>query len=325
MRRKEVAEGRAEIGGEAELAARAAWLYHVGGMLQAEVARELGLSLFKVNRLIAYAAEHGIARIMVDGPIADCVMLERRLATRFDLNFVRVVPDLGESQRPMRALGVAGASYLYSVIESETHSVIGIGHGRTLAAVSQCFPARTSRHVQFVTLLGSLPARLSAHPFEVVYSLADRTGSVAHLISVPLYANDAEDRVVMLRQTGVRKAFSFVDQASLCLLGIGSVTDKEQTDVRVEAFGSEDLAAVREAGAVGELLGVFFDAEGRRVDVPLHDRVVALAPEQLRGREAVGIAGGDPKAPAILSILRARVLSGLITTDATARSLLVEG
>ncbi len=322
MKRRDGADGRMESDAEAELAARAAWLYHVGGLLQAEVAKQLELSLFKVNRLIAYAAERGIVRVLVDGPIADCVILERRLTEKFELGFVRVVPDLGERRMPLHALGVATASYLHGVIESKRHRVIGVGHGRTLAAASQLLPARKASHVQFVTLLGSLPSRLSALPYEVVYGLTDRTGSLAHLISVPLYADDASDRDVLMRQAGVRRAFDAAEQASLCLLGIGSILDKEFTDLRMEAIGPEDLDEVRRAGAVGEILGCYYDLDGRKVGTSLHDRVIAFAPEALRGREAIGVAGGEYKAEAILSVLRAGILSGLITTDATARKLL---
>ena len=322
MKRRDGLDGRADSDAEAELAARAAWLYHVGGLLQAEVAKELDLSLFKVNRLIAYATERGIVRVMVDGPIADCVTLERRLTERFQLASARVVPDLGDKRMPLHAIGVAAASFLHGEIESKRHRIIGVGHGRTLAAASQNLPARKVSHVQFVALLGSLPSRLSAHPFEVVYALADRTGSSAHLISVPLYADNADDRHVLIRQSSVRRAFAAADQASLCLLGIGSVADKEGTDLRMEAIGAEDLAEVRRAGAVGELLGFYYDAEGQRVQASLHDRVIALDPDQLRGRQAVAVAGGEPKVDAILAIQRTRVLSGLITTDGTARKLL---
>ena len=324
MKRRDGVEGRVDNDAESELAARAAWLYHVGGLLQAEVAKELHLSLFKVNRLIAFASERGIVRIMVDGPIADCVMIERRLAERFDLRSVRVVPDLGDRRMPLHALGVAAASFLHGEIENKRHRIIGVGHGRTLAAASQYLPARKASHVQFVALLGSLPSRLSAHPFEVVYTLTDRTGSSAHLITVPLYADDPADRAVLLRQSGVRRAFEAADQASLCLLGIGSVADKEGTDLRMEAFTPEDLAEVRHAGAVGELLGYYYDAEGKKVKAALHDRVIALDPEKLRGRDAIAVAGGEPKIDAILAILRTGILSGLITTDGTARKLLAK-
>ena len=259
---------------------------------------------------------------MVDGPIADCVTLERRLAEKFSLGFARVVPDLGDKRMPLHALGVAAASFLHGEIENKRHRIIGVGHGRTLAAASQYLPARKASHVHFVALLGSLPSRLSAHPFEVVYTLTDRTGSSAHLISAPLYADDPADRHVLMRQSGVRRAFAAAEQASLCLLGIGSVADKEGTDLRMEAIASEDLAEVRQGGAVGELLGYYYDAEGQQVKASLHERVVAIDPEKLRGRDAIAVAGGEPKADAILGILRTGILSGLITTDSTARKLL---
>lgn len=307
---------------EGELAARAAWLYHVGGMLQAEVAAALDLSLFKVNRLIAMAAERGIVRVLVDGPIAQCVGLEHAIVARFGLSYARVVPDVDGQDSTAQSLGMAGAAYLHAALEAGHHRIIGVGHGRTLAAVTGHLPARKADHVEFVALLGSLPSRFGAHPFEVVYTLADRTASLARLITVPLYANDSADRAVLLRQDGVHRAFETASRATLCLLGIASVADKERTDLRMQAITAADLAEVRVAGAVSEILGYYYDAQGRKLDVSLHERVIAYEPEALRGREVVAVAGGGNKRDAILSILRAEVVSGLITTEATARGLL---
>ena len=127
-----------EPGAEAALAARAAWLYHAGGMTQAAVARALGVTGAKAHRLLARAARDGTVRVLVDGPIGGCVELERGLAERFGLGMCRVVPDLGEhlGERgpPLRALGQAGAAFLWRALQA-----FGAG------AVDGCLPCSPGR------------------------------------------------------------------------------------------------------------------------------------------------------------------------------------
>ncbi len=77
-------------------------------------------------------------RVFVEGPVAECVALENDLTQRFGLSFCRVAPDLGESDLPLKALALEGASCARSW--SEATKVIGVGHGRTLAAVVEQMP-----------------------------------------------------------------------------------------------------------------------------------------------------------------------------------------
>ena len=116
---------------EGSLAIRAAWLHYVGGFTQAEVAKRLALPSVKAHRLIARAVADGAVKVSIDGEVVECALLENRLCHRFGLDFCDVAPDLGEDGLPLRALGLAGASFLRREIERGEDSVIGIGHGRT--------------------------------------------------------------------------------------------------------------------------------------------------------------------------------------------------
>jgi DNA-binding transcriptional regulator LsrR (DeoR family) len=76
---------------------------------------------------------------------------------------------------------------------------------------------------------------------------------------------------------------------------------------------------------VGDLLGHYLDADGRVVDHPLNQRVMALAPAKLARLPHVVLAsGGVEKAAAIraaLKVTRARTL----VTDLRAARRLLEG
>jgi DNA-binding transcriptional regulator LsrR (DeoR family) len=84
----------------------------------------------------------------------------------------------------------------------------------------------------------------------------------------------------------------------------------------------EEFAEVERAGAVGEVLGQFVDADGRSVNAPVNQRSIAVSIDDLRGKEVVVIAGGHGKARAIDAVLATGVVTGLITDEATAQQLI---
>ena len=161
-------------GDELALAARAAWLYHSGGLTQSQVAQRLGVPSSRAHRLITRATRAGVVRVIVEGPIAGCVDAEAAITRRFGLRFCRVVPGLEsghvgdeEAQLPLRALGTAAASYMHGVIEREEHRIIGLGHGRTLGAAVDRLPAIPAPNTSFVSLLGGLTRRTGSSPFDL--------------------------------------------------------------------------------------------------------------------------------------------------------------
>jgi DNA-binding transcriptional regulator LsrR (DeoR family) len=83
-----------------------------------------------------------------------------------------------------------------------------------------------------------------------------------------------------------------------------------------------ELAELTERGAVGEIVGWAFDAEGRLIEGSVNARVVSLPLEQPVQRLVIGVAHGPNKVAPIRAALRGRLISGLITDEATARSIL---
>ena len=307
---------------ENDQASRAAWLYHAGGMTQAEVATALGVTGAKAHRLLARAAREGVVRVLIEGPIGGCIEAEQALAQRYGLDACRVVPGLNEQGVPLRALGQAGAAFIRQTVEAAgPNAIIGVGHGRSLAACLNYLPHMKAPGLRLVSLLGGLPRLQPANPYEVIHAFAERTGAEALLVPVPFFATSAHGREVLLDQTGVREAFSLARKASMCLVGIGEVAGAAFLR-RAGAVSAEDAAMQVEAGAVGEILGHYFAADGRLLTTPLHARVLAAPLSLLRG--VIAIAGGAAKDAAILAALRSGVLSGLVTDEPTASALLAE-
>ena len=245
------------------------------------------------------------------------------LKARFNLESAQVAPDLGEPGLPIKALAFAGANYLHAVLQRNAGQIVGIGHGRTLAAVVRHLPAMPSSEVKFVSLLGGLTRKFSASPFDVIHLIAERTGSEAYLMPVPLYANSAADRAVLLSQLGISAVFDLARQADLMLVGIGEARPSGSL-VQVGMIRPDEVAELERVGVAGEMLGHFFDAGGNIVETELSGRSISLPPEDLRGRNIVAIAGGPGKVAAIRAALASGLLKGLITDELTARCLVTD-
>ncbi len=306
------------IGEDTELATRAAWLYYAGGLTQLEVAGKLGIAAAKAHRLIARATQAGLVRVFVEGPIGGCIALEESLGKRFGLTLCRVVPALDQSPPGQRAIGNATAMFLRETFEAGTHSVVGVGHGRTLSTAVDLMPRVPAPRTRLVSLLGGLPRRVSTGPFDVINRLAEKTGADAYLLPVPMFANTAQDSHVLRVQRGVAETLALAAEATLMVAGIGAVAEAAFLPM-AGMIAAEELRELRAAGAVGEILGRYFTAEGSLVATTLHDRLIALPIGSLRG--LVAVAGGEEKIDAINAVLRSTLLSGLITDEPTARRL----
>lgn len=305
------------------LAVRAAWLHYAGGLTQSEVAKRLGVASVKAHRLIAKAVAEGVVKVTIDGDIVECVELEMQLSDRFGLKYCEVAPDLGEEGLPLRALGHAGAGYLKREIERAENNVIGLGHGRTLSAAVQYMPRVNARpDLRFVSLLGGLTRNYGANPYDVMHRIAEKTGSHAYVMPVPFFANSGEDREVLKAQRAVKEVFDLANTADLKLVGIGNV-DADAQLVATGMVEPGEITDIAAAGGIGEILGYFFDGDGRIVETALSARMLSASLPKAREERLVALSGGQNKIGAIRSILNSGRLFGLITDERTARGLLV--
>jgi DNA-binding transcriptional regulator LsrR (DeoR family) len=76
-------------------------------------------------------------------------------------------------------------------------------------------------------------------------------------------------------------------------------------------------------GVVGDICLRFYDAQGKLVSTPLHNRVIGMELEALKSaKRVVGVAGGERKEAAIRGALRGGWINVLITDKQTAELLL---
>ncbi|MBB3139939.1 sugar-binding transcriptional regulator [Halomonas organivorans] len=310
---------------ESDLALRAAWLSYVGGYTQAQIADRLMVSRMKVHRLIAAAHEMGAVQVFIKGSPEALLTLEDELKRRMNLETCSVVPAMPaeEGVNPAANLGMAAAYYLKSRLDAKSVEVLGLGWGRSLSEMVNCLPQMDCPRLKMVPVLGSVVRKMALNPYDVIHRLVDKTGGEGYLLPVPLFADTAEHKRVLMEQRSVQDVINIATSADLTMVGLGAVPSQGHSLLmELGELDAEDARRLRDAGAEAELLGQFLDAHGNRVDCEINARTLGLGLEQLRDHHIVAVAGGEEKVSATLSVLRSGLLKGLITDEVVARAVL---
>jgi DNA-binding transcriptional regulator LsrR (DeoR family) len=84
----------------------------------------------------------------------------------------------------------------------------------------------------------------------------------------------------------------------------------------------EELFEMMRLGAVGELVGWAFDAEGRVIGGSTNGRLTSIPLQVPAKALTIGAAVGRAKVAAIRAALKGRLINGLITDEATAGAVL---
>jgi DNA-binding transcriptional regulator LsrR (DeoR family) len=304
---------------EEQLRTRIAWLYHVEGLTQAQIARRLGQSRVKVLRMLAAARDQGLVQVRINARLADCVAAERTLERRFGLDEAVVVPTPAAVSQVSDVVGQALGAWLGSRLASG--QTIGVGWGRTLQASLRAIPQGGWKRQTVVSLLGSLTRAHPASPFEFAWRFSNLLGADCYYVSAPVYTSDPATRDSLMAQRGLSDLFTRAGKADLAVVSVGAM-DGRATIPDLGLVDPGVLDELRQAGAVGDLLGHYLDAQGRLVAHPLNRCVMAMAPEALARLPHVAIASGGVEKAGILraaiAVTRARTL---ITDLRTARRL----
>ncbi|WP_235974922.1 sugar-binding transcriptional regulator [Stappia albiluteola] len=310
-------------GNRLDEAARAAWLYYVAGNTQDQIAAKLGVSRQSAQRMVSLAVAEGLVKFRIDHPIAQCMDLAKQLRDSFGLVRCEVVPSDPDSDSTTLGVAQAAAAEIERWLRMEEPVVIAMGTGRTLKAAIEQLPSIECPRHKVVSLTGNIAPDGSAAYYNVVFTMADTVKSRSFPMPLPVIASSQSERSMLHSQPMIRSTLELASTAAVTFVGIGDLGP--QAPLFEDGFISEqDLASLQQAGAVGEIVGWAFDAQGRLIDGITNDRV-ASAPIPARDTSLViAIAKGGKKLPGIRAAIKGKLINGLITDETTAQALLNE-
>ncbi len=300
----------------------AARLYYLDGLGQAEVARFVKVSQAKISRMLALAKERGIVRITVAEYEPRDAALEKKLRSKLKLQaaaVMRTVPGADEEDA-RRTAGHFGAAFVHSLITPG--STVAIAGGRTMRELVQMMPDTSVSNLTVVQAMGSIDSTVgTVDALELGRSLAHRCSGRFITITTPAFVPDEKTRDAFLALDQLRAVWQRFKQVNVALVGIGTL----ENSVFVErgVLTAADVAALKKAGAVGEICGRFFDSRGRECRTPWSGRVISMGLEQLRRvPQSIGIVAGADRSLALAAAVRGGLIKSLVTDDLGARALI---
>src|SRR5271167_296812 len=261
---------------EVVLAARVARQYYLEGASKIDIADRLGISRFRVARLLDSARDAGMVRIEIGLPGGSLdAGLSAELCSAFGLKhaFVFNFPD-DDEQALRHRLGEAVGQTLMDLITPG--DVLGMSWSRTLsglaAALTQIPPC------PIVQLTGAVPPPDGRDLLDLVKSVARIGGGPAHVFYAPMLLDDAATAAAIRRQGDIAEAFALIPSVTIAVVAIGAWAPGLSTIY--DAITPAEREALADAGVHAELAGVFIGADGRPLATPLDGRMI-VAPVPL--------------------------------------------
>ena len=306
---------------ELRMIARVAQMYHVDNQRQAYIAQHLRISQATVSRMLKRAQEEEIVRTTVVAPSGTYADLEAGLRRKYGLSEAIVVECSEDRDRAIMArIGEAAAHFIEATLQ--TDEVIGVSSWSEtiLKMVDNIHPMKSGKAKSVVQTLGGMgDPTVQIHATQLTTRLAKLTGAEAHLLSAPGVAQSREAKLVLLGDTYVRETMELFEKVTLSIVGIGAIAPSDMLARSGNVFAARELAAVKDAGGVGDIGLRFFDAEGHPVRTPLDERVIGMTLDELSKTDRViALAGGQSKTRAIHGALKTNVIDLLVTDKFTA-------
>jgi DNA-binding transcriptional regulator LsrR (DeoR family) len=304
---------------EVVLAARVARQFYLEGVSKVDIADRLGISRFRVARLLDSARDAGMVRIEIGLPGGNLdAGLSAELCSAFGLRqaFVFNFPDEDE-QALRRRLGEAAGQALMDLITPG--DVLGMSWSRTLsgltASLTQIPPC------PIVQMTGAVPPPDGRDLLDLVRSVARVGGGPAHVFYAPMLLDDAQTAAAIRRQGDIAEAFALLPAVTIAVVAIGAWAPGLSTIY--DAITPGEREALAALGVHAELAGVFIGADGRPVATPLDSRMIVAPASVLEQIPFVlSVAFGAAKSPAVCAAIRGRLIHGLVTHASLARAML---
>ncbi len=310
---------------EYERLIKIAQLYYEYQLSQQEIAHRFGISRSQISRLLKKAVDLGLIEIRVKilSPMADVLTLSEKIQSLYGLREAVIVPTKSTSDQSIkRALGEASAQILLKEIKKNT--LIGVSWGTTLQEISASLHPLGSTKVKVIPLIGGLgQIAVEAHANEIARSITENLHGEWFPLYAPAFFKNPSLREEMEKNPEIQRVLHLSRKAEIALVGIGAV-DSSSILVSAKYLSAEEMKELKLKNAVGDILGRFFDKDGKPLNIAeIDQRILGLTLEDLsKVATVIAVAGGEEKVTAIKGALKTGFIDVLITDDGTAQSIL---
>jgi lsr operon transcriptional repressor len=287
-------------------------------LTQQQIAKRLHVSRATVARLLQSARAERVVEIRLLQTPRSTQRFARELERAFHLDQAVVVD--AEAGTDLRStLCRAAAGLLERMLRDGMY--IGMGWGSTLSFLPDAFRPVRKAGCTVVSLVGASPSG-TGRLQDVAWRVAANLDAPMYHLGAPAIVAEPPTKAALEKEDNVIRVLGMARQSSVAIVGVGIGTP-EGTLARSGAISAEYAAEMQRRGAVGDILGHYFDIRGGLVSRDLDQRIVGLTFDELRALPCVmAIAGGQDKVDALRGALATGAVDTLVTDTQAALGLL---
>lgn len=286
-----------------------------------EIAEELGVSRFKVARLIDEAIEQEYVKFVFPKQQALDEEIAGNLCEKYRLKEAVVLPasETWSTQEQLNVkLGGITANYLSETLKEGMK--FGMAWGRVLSSTVSQLVSLPSLDV--IQLSGVHPGiEFSQGPVDLIHKIAAISHGKAHPMYVPMWVDDENLAKKLAGDQAVLDAQKFYPQMDVVITGIGAW--KTGSSSLCDIFPKSWRDSLLDQDIAADVCVTLVNSEGEILDSPMSRLGFGITTEQLRTtKKLIGVAGGEEKYEGIVASLKSGLLKVLITDFDTAIKLL---
>lgn len=300
-------------------AIEAARLYYVGGLTQAQVAKDMGVSRPTASKLIQRARDADFVTITINDPRERQDRLEADIRELYKLDSVRVASVDGDTPELLDALGRVGAEVVEELVRDGT--MLGVTWGNTLWSIARHLHRRDVRGVEVIQLKGGLSfTSWEANDMETMNLFCRAFNAYGRYLHLPIVFDTAEVKDLVESEQHLRRILDMGKQAELAVFTVGSV--KPDSLLLSAGYLKREERSFLHAHAKGDICSRFFGEDGMTCLPSLDDRTVGISLADLKAKPTrVLVAGGANKLDGLEAALLHGYATHLVTDRFSARAL----
>jgi DNA-binding transcriptional regulator LsrR (DeoR family) len=296
-----------------EAMARISWYYYKQDMTKTAIAKKMNTNRIKIMKILERARDREIVNIRIKGEYQNILEIERNLIQKFELIDAMVIPYPTSGDLNTH-LGVAAAQYISTVLKNG--DILGIGWGDSVSKTIRHLSLEHLDDFYLISLTGGVLSFIYEGEFFGKYSKFTR------ILPAPLLVSNEKVAKVIYEESEVRVIMNMWNISNYALIGIGAL-NPQATILRERYITEDEFALLRQRGTVGDILGQFFDAYGKRIPYSTDKRLIAYPIEKLKNvPNVIAVAGGEYKVKAMYAALLGGYTKILVTDEKTANMIL---
>lgn len=289
---------------------------------QSDIAKLMGLSTAKVNRVIKQAHDDGLVEITLKLPQERSYSLEQSLQHIFALKTAVIQPSLSQDEVIVtQQVAQAAGELLIETIKP--NSVVCISGGKTMSMIVEQLKPMNFPNVCVVPATGGVQGRHFTDVNYLASKLAEKLGGKSAQLHAPLFVDTDEQREMLMEMRSVREVLDMARNADIALVGIGSVASKTDSYYDLRTLSGKQFEEHISHKCQGEVLAHLYDLDGKACAEQVNSKLIGLNLEELGNIEhSFGVAATKSKVKAIHAALKGGLINGLVSDEETIASVL---